>query len=328
MTPALLARLFIVPALIVSAMICLAVVVVLFGGVSVGQRPPISDLVATIESASGSHSFSVAFMPRDREVWQAAQELATRLQRRDQELHPDEIEPLAKRIEQILAGLKATDDKDDSVPTKRRFLLLALARLGTDSAVDALVANLADASPETRQTAVRGLMEMHAVSAARAGVDKLFRLIDDESSAVRLVACLAIGLLAEPHDAAAIAALRGALASSDRELRWNAATALARLGDSGGKAELLAMLDRGYWEQTRVTYADDAGRHIDRPFEPAEVSNYLVVAIDAAARLPDAELHRGIERLVQDRSAQVSAAARAALSPRKPGSTAPAAPGA
>lgn len=310
----LIGRLFVVPAVIVTLMVCLAIVVVLFGGTTVGQRPSIDDLLRTIESDAGKHTAGMMLFPADREVWQAAQELATRLARKDQELTPEQISQSADRIDRILGKLKKPAGADDEVirafQTKQQFLIMALARLGTPQAVDTIAKFLDNSDPQARQAALSGLMELRNQPAARERLPAVVQRLDDESPAVQIVAAAAIGVLAQPDDQAAIKALRQKLAG-DREVQWNAALALAKLGSKSGKAVLLNMLDRGFWEKSRVQY-QDAAETIDRAFTPNEIDGYLRVAMDAAGRLDDADLRASIQRLRDDPSPSVRDAARKA----------------
>lgn len=311
----LIGRLFVVPAVIVTLMICLAIVVVLFGGTTVGQRPSIDDLLRTIETDAGKHTAGMMLFPADREVWQAAQELATRLSRKDQELSAEQINQTADRIARVLASLKKPAGADNEVirafQTKQQFLIMALARLGTPQAVDTVAGYLDNSDPQARQAALSGLMEMRSLPAAHEHLPAVVQRLDDEAPAVQIVAAAAVGVLARPDDTAAIKSLRNRLAG-DREVQWNAAIALAKLGSKSGKAVLLNMLDRGFWEKGRVQY-QDAAETIDRAFTPNEIDGYLSIAADAARRLDDADLRAGIERLKNDPSPSVREAARRAL---------------
>jgi len=316
----LIGRLFVVPAVIVTALICIAIVVVLFGGTSVGQRPSIDDLLRTIESDAGKHTAGMMLFPADREVWQAAQELATRLSRKEKELTPEHINQTAERIERVLSQLKKPVGADDAAvaafQTKRQFLILALARLGTPQAVDTIAKYLDNSDPQARQAALTGLMELRGQPGVHEHLAAVVGRLDDDSPAVQIVATAAVGVIAQPGDAEAVKALRRKLAG-DREVQWNAALALAKLGSKSGKAVLLNMLDRGFWEKSRVQY-QDAAESIDRAFTPNEIDGYLAVAMDAAGRLDDADLRASIERLKSDPSPSVREAARRTLAGGEP----------
>lgn len=307
----LIGRLIVVPAILVTLAICLAIVVVLFGGASVGQRPSIDELLRTIETGGGKYTAGVMLFPADREVWQAAQELATRLSRKEREVPPDQVAPTAARIARALTNIKPSGARDDSAPAKRRFLMLALARLGSPTAVDTIASYLDSPDATERQSALAALMELRDEPAARRRVSDVLARLDDDDVAVQIVACAAVGVLAERTDAAAIRALRQKLAG-DREVQWNAALALARLGSSSGKVVLLNMLDRGFWEKNRVQY-QDASETVDRPFSAVEIQNHLMTAIDASAKLEDADLRASISKLAADPALPVREAARTAL---------------
>lgn len=318
MTGTLLARLFIVPAVLVSLLVVgLVVVVVLFGWSSVGQRPAMKDLLASIEADTGDRQAGVLF-PQSKEMWLAAKELAERLRRRDQELKPAELGPTAARLAAIVAPLETSSTLTDGQRLKGYFVLVALGQLGTPEAGQALIAAVDSKEPSLRQAALRGLVEMHAQPSARAGLPRVVAAMNDASPEVRLIACTAVSQLAEAGDRTATDALAGKL-SEDREMQWNAAIGLARLGSPRGKLVLLSMLDRAYWEKNRVSYTTPQGQAVERAFTPGEVENYVGAAVDAAARLNDADLRAVIERLKNDPSVVVREhAARALASERKP----------
>lgn len=135
-----------------------------------------------------------------------------------------------------------------------------------------------------------------------------------------MVACVALGALGDADQANVVRALRGKL-EGDREIQWNAALALARLGHPACKLVLLNMLDRGYWERNRVQYVE-ASRSVDRPLSSTEVANYLTSAIEAGARINDGDIRRAIEKLASDASAQVREAAKRGLDERRGASAA------
>lgn len=309
--PSLAGRLFVVPAIVVTALICLAIVVVMFGGSAVGQRQSIEELLKTLESGSGAHTAGVMLLPADREVWQAAQELATRLLKKGVELPADQVAPTAERISRILADIDAKGPSDDAQRPKQAFLLLALARLDTPAAVDTLTRYLTNSNQMIRQYALRGVAEMKASPAMRQRIGAVLPLLDDPAAEVQMVACLVVAELAERGDERVTRALRDKLAG-DREVQWNAALALARLGNKSGKLVLLNMLDRAFWEKGRVQY-QDASQSVDRAFTPIEIANYLSAAVTASSGLDDADLRAAISKLTNDTSEPVRRTAREAL---------------
>jgi HEAT repeat protein len=249
-------------------------------------------------------------MPRAKESWQAAQELAQRLARKDKFLKADEVEPTARRIMALLDRFPAGQDVEEPGPAQQYFLMMALARLGTESAAEPLVRLVRDPNASTRRTALQSLAEMRGTDQGRGSVPAILPLLDDRNPAVRIVACAAVSALANPGDPAAIRALSAKL-EAERELQWNAATALARLGDPAGKMVLMNMLDRGFWEKLDLEYAE-GGATVRRKFTDVEVANYLKSAIEAASFLRDQELAGLVMRLENDKAVSVRDAARAA----------------
>src|SRR5262249_45734339 len=150
----------------------------------------------------------------------------------------------------------------------------------------------------------------------RQRVDVAVGRLDDDTPAVQIVACAAVGVLADRGDTQAVRALRQKLVG-DREVQWNAAVALAKLGSKSGKAVLLNMLDRSFWEKGRVQYQDNNGP-VDRPFTAAEIESYLQLAADAAGQLDDSELWDSISRLREDPSVTVREHARSVFSHGRP----------
>lgn len=297
--------------MVVCILLAVAVVVVLFGSSTVDKPVGTLELVAQLEADSGERQMGLMLLPRAKEAWQAAQELAQRLEERDKYLKPEEIEPVAERLVSILGQFEPGRSVSEPAPAKQYFVMMALGRLGSAQGVEPLAAWLTDDNAWTRATALKALAEMGGVAEAGGIVPKVLPLLSDPEAQVRIVACATLAGLATPGDAATIRALCEQL-EGDREVQWNAAMALARLGSGRGKLMLMNMLDRGYWEGMELTY-EEPGALIRRGYGQAEVERNLTAAIDAAARLNDAELGALIAGLANDRSVTVRQAARAAV---------------
>src|ERR1044071_4625262 len=115
MTKTLLARLFVVPAILVSMLVLgLMGVVILFGWPGIGQRPSVEQLMTDIEQVgAGERQLGVALLPRDKDVWLAAQELAERLKNPSKELKPDEVSPTSERLAKIFQRCTVGDTMTD-----------------------------------------------------------------------------------------------------------------------------------------------------------------------------------------------------------------------
>lgn len=306
---------FVVPAIIVVVLLAAAVVVVLFGASSVTQQRTIAELLDVLEKGNGERQLPHVLLPNEREYWQAAQELSKRVAGPGRVLSPEKIEHTAKRIVGILEAMPApANTAKPSSAAPRHFLMLALGRLGSPVGVPVLL-NLAESDQaSTRMVAFRSLAEMHDLAEARRALPAALAGLDDPDASVRLVACVAIAAIAARGDAVAIRALSDKLAA-EREMQWNAAIALARLGSDRGKLVLENMLQRAFWAGMELEYVDD-GSLVQRRFTSIEISNRLVAAIEAASLIEDAELRSLISALREDEdeSHLVREAARAAAS--------------
>lgn len=311
MTAKLMARLFVVPAIVVSVLLAVAIVVVLFGASSIAEQRTVTELLDVLEQGSGRRQIPHMLLPTEKEYWQAAQELSRRLAHQDEALLPQELRPTAERIISILDHTPPGSDGANDGADPRCFLMMALARLETPSAVQPLVKRLASDDARIRCAAVRALAEMHGVPTARQAVGEILPLLDDPDSAVRLVTCAAVASLSDRGNAVVIGAVSRQLSSSDRETRWNAATTLARLGSAEGKFVLMNMLDREVWESIDLAYEED-GTLVRRKCRSGEVSRFLATAADAASHVDDPELAAMIDKLCHDAVPAVSEAARTA----------------
>lgn len=319
MTATLMGRLFVVPAVIVCVLLGVAVVVVMFGSTTVDKPLSVAELLDKVELSGGERTLGM-LLPQAKDSWQAAQELARRFSEKDKYLKTDEIEPAAARLVKMLErepprGAHREGAGGAELYSRHLFLIAALGRLETPSAVPILTKLTSDPDWEIRRTALAALASMHGVAQARAATPEALRLLNDEQPAVQIVACAAIASLVDPTDATACATAAKALADrleAPREVQWNAAMTLARLGDARGRLVLMNMLDRGYWEKIELEY-DEGGTTIRRKYGPDEIEHNLKTAIETAMLLNDAELAGLVKKLEDDPSVRVRTAARAAM---------------
>lgn len=301
MTATLMGRLFVVPALVVCVLLGVAVVVVFFGASSLEHPASMNDLLDRLQTDPGDKTMGMLF-PEARESWQAAQELARRLEDKDRFLRPDQVDPTAERIIDIL---KQDDAQGGSGAVegpmaqrghaRKLFLIVALGRLGSPLAVEPLGRLLEDRDEQTRQAVLQALARMGKLPQTRRVLPKVYELLDDPVPAVEMIACLTVAMIAERGDAEAIGQVARKL-EADREIQWNAALALSRLGSKRGKLVLMNMLDRSFWEGIDLKYEED-GATVRRKFTEAEVEYRLRAAIDAASRLDDDQLRALVVKL-------------------------------
>jgi HEAT repeat protein len=282
-TPFLVLQFFIFPMAIVA--VCVTVFVV-FGLISAERKNPRSYL-AQVRSGGG-------FFNVDR--WQAAFGLAAAL-----ETEKDLTQRDPGFVDEVVSLFEQSKSDD---PLIRRYLALALGRLGDRRAVPALLKALQEGGGDPdSQTVIYTAWALGAIGDP-AAAPELARLATQEDRGIRKAAVHALGALSGED---ARAALAKALVDSADDVRWNAALALARRGDARATPVLLQMMDRERLAQVRVS---------DEGLSPEQTEDAVVQAVTAAARLKDEpELRTALEGLRQhDPSLKVREAARAALS--------------
>ncbi|MCH7701392.1 MAG: HEAT repeat domain-containing protein [Planctomycetes bacterium] len=326
MTPGLMGRLFLVPLLIVGTIIgCAVVVVLLFGGLVSEPEHSIDQLITALERPAGDKTVGV-MLPRDKEVWQAAQELAGRLTRADQELIGADRDKIVRRLARIVQRIgPLSADLPEGERQKLAFVMMALARVGQPDALPTLLEQLEAPSAATRRAALMALSYYPDPAELGPYIAVIARSLLDEAVEVQIVACPVVALVADSADRArAFAADRLAerLVDADREVQWNAAVALGRLADRRSKPVLLDMLDRTFWEEKTIDRAPGIGTGrgtgAGHPLPAGRVNVYLQTAMEAAACFltdpEDPEIREALERLAEDKHAGVRGSAVTLLS--------------
>jgi HEAT repeat protein len=279
-TPFLVLQFFIFPLSIVA--VCVTVFVV-FGLIAAEGKGP-RQYLDEVRTGSANRR------------WQAAFELTKVLQaHRDPALADPRFVDEAVRT----FGESAGDD-----PRVRRYLALALGRLGDRRAVPALLQAAQDSAPNGThpdpETQIYAVWALGAIGDPQ-GEPALIEFAKSEDAGVRKTAVHALGSFPGEGSRAALAA---ALADGTDDVRWNAAVALARRRDPAAAPVLLEMLDR---------------RHLDTVAGMTEEQkvDVLVQAIEAAAVVPDPRLRAALATLRdRDPSLKVREAARTVLQGR------------
>ncbi len=164
------------------------------------------------------------------EPWQAAFHLSQQLQFKD-DLIGDET-----FAQQVVDSMEKADEGDSRV---RRFLAIALGRIGHTVAVPTLVAHLDDDDAEVRVNSLWALGSIGDGSAAGAIASQL----QANDAEVRTMAAYVLGVLGDPATAPQ---LRTVLNDPLPAIRWNAAVALGLMEDPAGADLLGRMIDREY----------------------------------------------------------------------------------
>lgn len=313
MTPALMARLFVVPAIIIAVVVgCAVFVTLMFGWTGVGQPDDIGYLIDKLAAGSGEKVAGMMLLPREKELWQAALELANRLAAPDAEFKPDQRPLLAERLGGVLARTLDQKPYTDATRQRIRFMGIALGRLRDPSAIDLFSRMLHEEEPAARSAAVQGMAEMASVAEARRAAKFLIPVLRDDDRDIRIITPLALAQLAQPADTDIITALKPQLAEED-EIRWNVAAALTRLGDSSARGDMLELLTRAYWEKQQVR--DDPQSDRKRPISEREIARNIVGLLTYVTGSDDAEIRAAVAKLGNDKNLDISRVARAVLSP-------------
>ena len=227
--------------------------------------------------------------------WQAAYELSKVIQESND---PELSDP---RLVGRMVSLFEEAEGDD--PRVRRFLALALGRLGNAQAVPALLEYLRGVRRGEGTDSETHIYAVWALGAIRedAAIPELVVLTTHEDPGLRKTAVHALGVF-RPAEAAA--ALERALGDPAQDVRWNAAAALARHGHPAAVPVLEQMLDREQLARSEAV-------------TPDQTEEILLQAIAGAALLSDARLSARLTELGNnDPSLRVRAAARRSLEQR------------
>src|SRR5438445_3882788 len=279
-TPFLVLQFFIFPLAIVAVCVTVFVVFGLIASGGKGRRQYLDE----VRTGSANRR------------WQAAFELTKVLQaHRDPALKdPRFVEEAVRTFQE-----SAADD-----PRVRRYLALALGRLGDKRAVPALMeaADSRGDTPADPDTQVYAVWALGAIGDPEA-IPTLVKLAGSEDAGLRKAAVHALGSF--PDDAAR-AALLTAVNDPVEDVRWNAAVALARRRDPAAAPVLLQMMDRRHL----ATIADLTAEQREEA---------VLQAVQAAGVVPDPALRSALEGLRDsDPSMKVRGTARAALDGKQP----------
>jgi HEAT repeat protein len=220
--------------------------------------------------------------------WQAAFELAKQLNNLERQSEREDFEQLVPEMIDVFE----TAERDD--PRVRRYIALALGHVGDPRAMPVLLEALSDDDPETR---IYSIWALGSLGDKRA-IAPLLELAHHDDPGIRKMAVYSLGALRaeEARDT-----LRAALDDYEMDVAWNAAMALAQLGDAAGKDRILQMLDRELLES------------VAEMTEEQRVAA-MMTAMKGAVLLADPTLHTRLEDISEgDPNLKVRQAAFEAL---------------
>jgi HEAT repeat protein len=191
--------------------------------------------------------------------WQSAFELAKVLNNPDRD-------PLSDSFKDQLSSAYERSIHDDALV--RSYLAMAMGATQDTIFGEALLNGLKDESIETRIAAIQAL-GMIQYSPAVNSISKLIKTADSESE--RLSATISLGMIG---DISAVPFLIQLLEDEQANIRWDAAIALAKMGNSDGAYIIEGLLDREYLNKFSE-------------IDPIEQKRVLMVAIKTASILFD-----------------------------------------
>jgi HEAT repeat protein len=277
-TPFLVLQFFIFPMAIVAVCVAVFAIFGLIASEGKGPRDHLNEL------RRGGGMFN-------NKRWQAAFALAGALENQRDSVRSD-----ASFAPELVAAFDESKQWDDALA--RRYLALALGRLGDARAVPALRRALQDpGAAADSATRIYAVWALGAIGDP-AALPELLNAAAAEDAGLRKTGVYALGGFG---DEASRAALARALDDGAEDVRWNAALALARRRDAAAAPVLAQMLDRAH-------LATVAG------LSPEQADAAVSQAVAAAAVLGAPELRAALER-VRDHDPQLKlrAAARRAL---------------
>ena len=163
--------------------------------------------------------------------WQSAFELA-------KVLNNPEADPLTNSFKDQLKSAYERSIHDD--PLVRSYLAMAMGATKDSTFGNILINGLKDENLETRIAAIQALGMIQFKTA----VDSINSLIQNTTTkSERLTATIALGMIG---DRLAVPYLKKLLEDEEANIRWDAAIALAKMGDNSGAFIIEGLLDRKY----------------------------------------------------------------------------------
>ena len=191
--------------------------------------------------------------------WQSAFELAKILN------NPD-ADPLTDSFKDQLISAYERSVHDDALV--RSYLAMAMGSTKDTTFGKILVSGLEDETLETRVAAIQALGFLKYYPATKL-IRNLIETTDTQTE--KLTATIALGMIGDPST---IPHLKKLLEDEEANIRWDAAIALAKMGDNSGAYIIERLLDREYLKQFEQ-------------IDPLEEKKVIMIAIKTASILFD-----------------------------------------
>ncbi len=286
-----MAQLVIIPAAIVVVCIALAW---LFAFVA-SAKDDIDTHLLKLRQSSGAGKLALGLQdPRYKDRSLAAYNIATMIPTIDD---PSEKHRISDALIEILNQHVAPNED-----LLQHYMLVAIGQLGQPNGLETLLEQLQADQTRARQGAIRGLLSWPDAQQARRGLAPLQRCLSDPSPSVRYEAAAALGQLATPTDQATIQALRTAMENATglamREARWNAAVALAKLGDPAGSHFVATVLLNR--EALSQMPAGDTGPQANQVMSPAMADRIILPTLASIGGSKDPQIWDKIQQIADN----------------------------
>jgi hypothetical protein len=288
------AQLVIIPLVIVAVAVGVSM---LFGKLASVEEST-ANLVQKLEQSSGSGRMVAGVQdPRYKDRWLAAFNIAARIPQITKE---SERASLSDDLVRIL-----DHNVGDDEGLLQLYLLPAIGQLGQPGGLDAVRGKLAASDPRVQQGAIRGILSWPSRDEARLALPALVEVLKSNEPAVQLEAAAAVGALATPDEAYAIAGLHDLMdrtLTQSQEAHWNAAVALACLGDDrGSKYVADVLLSRDTLAKITLEAEADAPRPVSEPGMPRVAQDRVILSTLASAeRMNSAIVWNKIRTIADD----------------------------
>jgi HEAT repeat protein len=201
--------------------------------------------------------------------WQSAFELA-------KILNDPEKNPLADSFKDQLISAYSRSIHDD--PLVRSYLAMAMGATKDTTFGKTLLSGLEDENLETRIAAIQalGLLKYYPATRPIRNI-----IIKTDTQTEKLTATIALGMIGNPST---IPDLKKLLEDEEANIRWDAAIALAKMGNNSGAYIIEGLLDREYLKQFKQ-------------IDPVEEKKVLMIAIKTASILFDKKFEHKLSLL-------------------------------
>ena len=201
--------------------------------------------------------------------WQSAFELA-------KILNDPEKNPLTDLFKDQLISAYSRSIHDD--PLVRSYLAMAMGATKDTTFGKTLLSGLEDENLETRIAAIQALGLLKYYPATKSIRNTI---IKTDTQTEKLTATIALGMIGNPST---IPDLKKLLEDEEANIRWDAAIALAKMGNNSGAYIIEGLLDREYLKQFKQ-------------IDPVEEKKVLMIAIKTASILFDKKFEHKLSLL-------------------------------